>query len=80
MNPRAEELKKIGPLPSLNYAEMISEVLKKENIPHLIKNAGITAALNISGESLAGNMIFILVPKSHYAQALQIIESMIDHI
>ncbi len=73
-------LKKIGPLPGINYAEMISEVLKKEGIPHLIKNAGITAALNISGESLAGNMIYILVPETHFPQARRIIETMIDHI
>lgn len=72
--------KKIGPLPGILYAEMITEVLKERNIPFSLQQDGVSTAYGISGTSLAGNEAFILVPPEFEQEVLNIKEQMIDHI
>ena len=76
----SENWKKIGPLPGILYAEMISEVLKKEGIPFMLHQDGVSTAIGISGTNLAGNEAFLLVPEEHEEKVRQVIEQLIDHI
>ena len=72
--------KKIGPLPGLPYAQMISEVLEKNGIPHSLSQDGVATAYGFTGTNLAGNEAFIFVPAEHVDKVKEIIEQMIDHI
>lgn len=72
--------KKIGPLPGILYAEMISEVLKSKDIPHSISQDGVATAYGFSGTNIAGNEAFIFVPEAYEGEVEKIIEQMIDHI
>ena len=71
---------KIGPLPGLPYAQMICEVLAKENIPYSLSQDGLATAYGFTGTNLVGNKAFIWVPSELADQVQQIIERMIDHI
>ena len=75
-----KEWKKIGPLPGLPYAQMISEVLEKRNIPYSLSQDGVATAYGISGTNLAGNEAFIWVPEEYVSEVREIIEQLIDHI
>jgi hypothetical protein len=72
--------KKIGPLPGLPYAQMISEVLEKNQIPHSLSQDGVATAYGFTGTSLAGNEAFIFAPEEYVDRIKEIIEQMIDHI
>ena len=72
--------KKIGPLPGLPYAQMISEVLEKKEIPHSLSQDGVATAYGFTGTNLAGNEAFIYAPEEYVEQIKEIIEQMIDHI
>jgi hypothetical protein len=71
---------RIGPLPGILYAEMITEVLKKKNIPFSTSQDGVATAYGFSGTNLAGNEAFIFVPIENEQEVKQIIEQLIDHI
>ncbi len=71
---------KIGPLPGIIYAEMISEVLKNKGIPHTVTQDGVSTAYGISGTNIAGNEAYILTPPEFEKEVLAIKEMMIDHI
>ncbi|MEJ2050495.1 MAG: hypothetical protein P8Y60_11785 [Calditrichota bacterium] len=77
---KSENWVKVGPLPGILYAEMISEVLDKENIPFLITQDGVSTAYGIAGTNIAGNQAYIFVPRAHENEVRKIIEQMIDHI
>ena len=72
--------KKVGPLPGILYAEMVGEVLKREDIPFSLSQDGVATAYGFSGTHLAGNQAFIWVPEEYVAKVKEIIEQMIDHI
>jgi hypothetical protein len=72
--------KKIGPLPGLLYAQMISEVLEKNQIPHSLSQDGVATAYGFTGTSLAGNEAFIFAPEKYVDRIKEIIEQLIDHI
>ncbi|UCF62833.1 MAG: hypothetical protein JSW33_09620 [bacterium] len=71
---------KIGPLPGLPYAQMISEVLEKKQIPYSLSQDGVATAYGFTGTSLAGNEAFIWVPAEYVDQVREIIDQLIDHI
>jgi len=71
---------KIGPLPGMPYAQMISEVLEKNNIPYSLSQDGVATAYGFSGTNLAGNEAFIWVPEEFVDRVREIIEQLIDHI
>ena len=75
-----QKWKKIGPLPGMPYAQMISEVLEKNNIPYSLSQDGVATAYGFTGTSLAGNEAFIWVPAEFADQVKEIIEQLIDHI
>ncbi|GAB4372830.1 MAG: hypothetical protein Kow0042_16390 [Calditrichia bacterium] len=77
---KEEKWVKIGPLPGLNYAEMIAEVLKENDIPHSLSQDGVATAYGFSGTHLAGNEAYIFVPPAYETQVREIIERLIDHI
>ena len=69
----------LGPLPGLNYAEMVSEALTRAGIPHILKKDSLSAAYNTSGGPLPGNLAYILVPTKFEQKARDILEQLIDH-
>jgi len=71
---------KLGPLPGILYAEMITEVLKNKKIPYSLSQDGIATAYSISGTNIAGNEAFISVPPEFEMEVKKIIEQLIDHI
>lgn len=71
---------KIGPLPGLNYTEMVTEVLKEKGIPFSISQDGVSTAYGISGTNLAGHETFLHVPEEFKGQVKEIINRLIDHI
>lgn len=75
-----EKWVKLGPLPGILYAEMISEVLNKKKIPHSISQDGVATAYGFSGTNLAGNKAFIFVPPEYEEETKKVIEQLIDHI
>ncbi|MEJ2536001.1 MAG: hypothetical protein P8048_02910 [Calditrichia bacterium] len=79
-NIKSENWVKIGPLPGILYAEMISEVLDKKEIPFLITQDGVSTAYGIAGTNIAGNQAFIFVPREHEQEVREIIEQMINHV
>ncbi len=77
---KKSDWKKVGPIPGLPYAQMISEVLEKENIPFSLTQDGVATAYGYSGTNLAGNKAFIWVPQEFEERVKEIIERLIDHI
>ncbi|MFZ0389913.1 MAG: hypothetical protein WAN36_05595 [Calditrichia bacterium] len=75
-----QKWKKVGPLPGIIYANMISEVLDQRDIPHQVSQDGIATAYGFSGTNLAGNRAFIHVPEEYTEEVQEIIEQMIDHL
>jgi hypothetical protein len=71
---------KIGPLPGLPYAQMICEVLAKQDIPYSFTQDGLATAYGFSGTNIVGNKAFIWVPPEFAEQARQVVERLIDHI
>jgi hypothetical protein len=71
---------KIGPLPGLLYAQMICEVLAKQDIPYSLSQDGLATAYGFTGTNIVGNKAFIWVPSEFTEQVQQIIERLINHI
>ncbi|OQX86918.1 hypothetical protein B6D60_05155 [candidate division KSB1 bacterium 4484_87] len=67
-------------LPGNVYAEMVKEVLDKENIPCYIKADSVTATLATSSASMAGASATIYVPEKFLSKAEKILFDMMDHI
>ncbi|MDW7682134.1 MAG: hypothetical protein SCK70_16345 [bacterium] len=67
-------------LPGSIYAEMVKEVLDKQNIPNFIQSDATSATLLTRVVSSAGASSIIYVPKKHYQKCRQILLDMMDHI
>jgi hypothetical protein len=67
--------KKIGPFSGSIVAEMVAEVLKDKNIPHIVKNNWLTAAYGANSFNSANESSFILVAPEYYETALEISQS-----
>ncbi|NOZ61923.1 MAG: hypothetical protein GXO74_09610 [Calditrichaeota bacterium] len=67
-------------LPGNVYAEMVKEVLDKENIPCFIKSDSISATLITSSASIPGSSATIFVPEKFISKAKRILLDMMDHI
>jgi hypothetical protein len=67
-------------VPGIVYAQMIKEVLDREEIPCYIQSLWTSGGLGvISSTTVPGVGVKLFVPKSEYDRALQIQEGMIDH-
>jgi hypothetical protein len=69
------EWKKIGPFSGSIVAEMVAEVLKNQNIPHIVKNNWLTAAYGANSFNSANESAFILVAPDYYDVALEIAQN-----
>jgi len=60
------------------YAEMIKEVLDREEIPNYLSFDMLSSTFSLRGTSLVGESGKLYVPKEFEEQAAEIIDSMID--
>ncbi len=68
---------KLPPVSGQVYAEMVSEVLDKKNIPNYIKADWVESAFNISAVNLPGTLVTIYVPEDYQSQAETILNSIV---
>ncbi len=68
---------KLDPVPGQVYAEMVAEVLSKENIPNYIKADWAESAFSISAANLAGSKVVIYVPEINQAEAESILKELL---
>ena len=60
------------------YYEMVSEVLKKNDIPYLIKNDFFEGAYLVKGGSPIGTLIKLYIPAEYLEKAKDLTRGMID--
>ena len=68
------------PLPAIEgkiYAEMATDLLDQNSIPHYVKMDWISSAYLVEATSLHGQIIKIFVPEEHLEQASSITESIL---
>ena len=77
---KMEEVKWVlaGTFPGKTYAEMIGEILDKEQIAHYIKSDVLTATFNISGLGSTGGRVKLYVPEQDLTSAQDILAGLID--
>ena len=63
-------------VPGKPYAEMVTEIFDKEEIPNFVKSDAISTAYLTSGTGIA----VIYVPEEHLNRAEEILNQMLDHI
>ncbi len=67
-------------LPGVIYAEMVKEVLDREEIPNLLLKDFYSSAYGAAGAGLPGMEAVLLVPEEHAERAAAILHQMLDHI
>lgn len=68
---------KLQPVTGQVYAEMVSEVLDKQNIPNYIKADWVESAFNISAVNLPGTLVTIYVPEDNQKEAEEILNNIV---
>ena len=66
-------------VPGKVYAEMVTEILDKDEIPNYIKSDALSTVYLITGASTIGNAT-IYVPEKHREKAEEILFQILDHI
>ena len=61
----------LKPIYSSTTADMITEILNNEKIPHYAKSDWASSALNTSGNSLIDNIVRIFIPKLYEKKAVE---------
>lgn len=67
-------------LPGTTYAEMVKEVLERENIPCYIRSDFLSVVYNIKSVSTTGSKAIIYVPEKYKERAEEILTGMFNHI
>ncbi len=70
----------LHPLPGPVYAEMVKEVLEKNDIPCIIKKDFLSSAYGSQGTVSAGLETLIFVPEDRAKESEEILYQMLDHI
>ncbi len=73
MSERADWIK-LAPLSGVLYAEMLSEILKSEDIPNYIAQDWVSGGYGVKAATAVGNVAHIFVPPQHEKEALRIQE------
>lgn len=58
-----------GELPGKIYADMVAEMLDKQNIPYFLKADFITTTFTINSSSMPGGKVKIFVPEGNLTEA-----------
>ena len=61
----------LKPIYNSTTADMITEILNNEEIPHYAKSDWASSALNTSGNSLIDNIVRIFIPKPYEKKAVE---------
>ena len=69
---------KLGPFSGILYAEMIMEVLEKENIAARLAPDWVSAAYGVKGASVPGEKVFIWVREDDQEAAQSIAQTIIS--
>ena len=67
-------------VPGKTYAEMVTEVLDKEEIPNYIKSDAVSTAYLTTGTSMITGNAIIYVPEKNKEKAEEILLQILDHI
>jgi len=67
-------------VPGKTYAEMVTEILDKEEIPNYIKSDPLSTAYLTAGASAISGNATIYVPEKHQEKAEEILFQILDHI
>ncbi|MFQ5769619.1 MAG: DUF2007 domain-containing protein [bacterium] len=67
-------------LPGPVYAEMVKEVLEKQEIPCILKKEFLSSALGTQGTSEGGFETLLFVPEDRLQESEKILNEMLDHI
>ena len=67
-------------VPGKIYAEMVTEILDKEEIPNYIKSDALSTAFLATGVSTISGNATIYVPEKHREKAEEILFQILDHI
>ena len=62
----------LKPIYSSTTADMVTEILSNEEIPHYAKSDWVSSALNTSGNSLIDNIVRIFIPKLYEKKLLKL--------
>ncbi len=66
---------KVGPFSGAVFAESFAEILRQKNIPYIVHQDGVSTALGVHGNSLVGNVVYVLVPAEFYTTVQELFES-----
>ena len=67
-------------VPGKVYAEMVTEILDKEEIPNFIKSDAVSTTYLTGGAGGIGGTSVIFVPEEHQSRAEEILTQLLDHI
>jgi len=67
-------------VPGKTYAEMVTEILDKEEIPNYIKSDPLSTAYLTAGASMLSGNAIIYVPEKNKEKAEDILLQILDHI
>ena len=67
-------------VPGKAYAEMVTEVLDKEEIPNFIKSDAVSTAYLTGGAGGLGGTSVIFVPEEHQSRAEEFLTQLLDGI
>ena len=67
-------------VPGKAYAEMVTEILDKEEIPNYIKSDAVSTAYLTGGAGGIGGTSVIFVPEEYQIRAEEILIQILDHI
>lgn len=67
----------LDPVDGKVYAEMIAEILDKENIPNYLKSDWASSSFNISPANLIGSTVTIYVPDGFQEKAAEILHGIV---
>ena len=67
-------------VPGKAYAQMVTEILDKEEIPNYIKSDAVSTAYLIGGAGSIGGTSVIYVPEEYQSRAEEILTQLLDHI
>ena len=67
-------------VPGKSYAEMVTEILDKKEIPNYIKSDPLSTAYLMTGASMISGNAVIYVPEKNREEAEDILFQILDHI
>ncbi|MBT3217391.1 MAG: hypothetical protein HOD97_07290 [Candidatus Marinimicrobia bacterium] len=68
---------KVGELSGKMYADMITELLEQNDIPHFVKSDVMTTTFSISSSEATGGLIKLFVPEKYKEKAESLLHTVV---